>query len=79
MSENGLQENAAKDEPSLRRGSGLTDRSLAVALITLARHLARKDPSLALYLRASLAHAEAANLTSDDLAALKLVMSAIGG
>ena len=34
--------------------SGLSDRSLAVAMITLTRYLADNDPSLSAYLKASL-------------------------
>ena len=59
--------------------SGLSDRSLAVALITLARYLADRDPSLSAYLNASLDHARASSLTEQDLAALRLVIGSIGG
>ena len=58
--------------------SSLSDRSLAVALITLTRYLADKDPGLGAYLRSSLRHAEASKLSDDDLAALRLVIGAIG-
>lgn len=66
------------DETSVKSGSSLTDKSLAVALITLARYLADKDAHLGTYLQKSLEHARASNLQESDLAALKLVIGAIG-
>ena len=66
-------------EASVEKGLGLSERSNAVVLVTLARYLADKDPGLSEYLRASLDHAKAANLSSDDLSALRLVIGAIGG
>ena len=57
--------------------SGLSDRSLAVALITMARYLADKDPSLSVYLKASLDHARASSLSEADLIVLGLLIGAI--
>lgn len=66
-------------ESSTASASSLSDRSLAVVLITLARYLADKDPSLIAYLQASLDHARASSLTEADVAALQLLVASIGG
>lgn len=66
-------------EASTASATSLSGRSLAVALITLARYLADKDAELPAYLRSSLSHAEASKLSDEDLAALRLVVGAIGG
>ncbi len=66
-------------EASIGSVSSLSDRSLAVVLITMARYLAEKEPALSAYLRSSLSHAEASNLSDGDLAALRLVIGAIDG
>lgn len=65
-------------ESSAASASSLSDRSLAVALITITRYLADKDPSLTAYLQASLDHARASSLSEEDLATLKLIINAIG-
>ncbi len=66
-------------EASTTSGSSLSSRSLAVALITLTRYLADRDPGLLAYLQSSVTHAEASKLSDGDLAALRLVLGAIGG
>ena len=64
------------DETSAESASLLTDKSHAVALITLARYLADRDQGLSCYLQASLRHAREAGLGEADLAMLRLLVTA---
>ncbi len=57
----------------------LIDRSMAVAVITLARYLVRRDPGAVIYLRDALEQAKAAGLSTTELATLALVVRAVGG
>ena len=57
----------------------LTDRSMAVAVITLARYLVRRDPGAVAYLQDALEQANAAGLSTTELATLALVVRAVGG
>lgn len=65
-------------EGSTASASRLSERSQAVALITLARYLADRDPNPIAYLQASLDHARASSLTEADVAALQLLVGSIG-
>lgn len=67
------------DDISAARSSKLSERSLAVALITMARFIAGANPDFSRYLSGSLDNAIVAGLTEGDLAALRLVIKAIGG
>ncbi len=57
----------------------LSDRSMAVAVITLARYLVRRDPGAVIYLQDALEQAKAAGLSTTELATLALVVRAVGG
>ena len=59
--------------------SALSERSIAVVLITLTRYLAERDPGLSAYLRLSITHATQSSLLESDLDALRLVLGSIGG
>ena len=59
--------------------AALTDRSMAVAVITLARYLVRRDPGAVAYLQDALKQARAAGLSTTELATLALVVRAVGG
>lgn len=66
------------DETSAEGASALTDRSLAVALITSTRYLAGRDLDVVANLQGSLEHARSSSLPEADVAVLELLIGAIG-
>lgn len=57
--------------------SAVSQKGLAVAVITIARYLASQQPNFGLFLRAASDHAAAAGLAPADLAFLELLITSV--
>ncbi len=57
--------------------SVVTQKGLAVALVTISRYLATQQPDFRLFLRAASDHAAASGLPATDLAFLELLITSV--
>lgn len=57
--------------------STVTQKGLAVALVTISRYLAAQQPEYKLFLRAASDHASASGLSPRDLAFLELLIKSV--
>lgn len=55
----------------------VTQKGLAVALVTVSRYLAAQQPGYKLFLRAASDHAAASGLSTKDLAFLELLIKSV--